>query len=123
MSDDLLDPGDPEYELKVAEAFQRMVNRRREGDDLPVRMTVRQALKIAAIMGALARGHSTYTDALGDASWFLQCLAVQAHPDMRGGLSRSAADAWSRVDAWPWARPGEPRDNADEKGWRPGSRG
>lgn len=49
MSENLIDPADPEYELKVAEAFQRTVNGAHEGDDLPVQITVRQAMKIAAI--------------------------------------------------------------------------
>lgn len=71
MSDDLIGPADPEYELKVAEAFQCAVNGAHEGDDLPVQITVRQAQKNAAIRGAVARGHSGYTDALRDASWFL----------------------------------------------------
>ena len=110
MSDELIDPADPEYDLKVAEWFQRKVDGPHDGDDLPVQITVRQALKIAAIMGAVARGHSGYTDALRDASWFLDCLVVEARPDMRA--SRSSADAWSAVDAWPWPRPGKPRDNA-----------
>ena len=71
MSDDLIGPADPEYELNVAEAFQRTVNRAHEGDDLPVQITVRQAQKNAVSRGAVARGHSGYTDALRDASRFL----------------------------------------------------
>lgn len=70
MSDDLIGPADPEYELKVADAFQRTVNGAHEGDELTVQSTVRQAQKMAAIMAAVARGHSGYTDALRDASWF-----------------------------------------------------
>lgn len=112
MSDELIDPADPEYDLKVAEWFQRKVNGSHEGDDLPVQMTARQALKIAAIMGAVARGHAGYTDALRDASWFLDCLVVDARPHMRA--SRSASDAWGAVDAWPWPRPGKPRDQAED---------
>ena len=71
MSDDLLDPADPEYELKVAEWYQKTVDGPHDGDDLPVVITVRQAQKMAAIMSAVARGHSGYVDALRGASWFL----------------------------------------------------
>ena len=70
-------------------AFQRTVNGAHEGDDLPVQITVRQAMKIAAIMGAVARGHSGYTDALRDASWFLDAVVAESRPDMI--VSRSSA--------------------------------
>lgn len=111
MSENLIDPADPEYELKVAEAFQRTVNGAHEGDDLPVQITVRQAMKIATIMGAVARGHSGYTDALRDASWFLDAVVAESRPDMI--VSRSSAELWAVVDAWPWPRPGKPKDNAE----------
>ena len=39
-------------------------------------------MKIAAIMGAVARGHSGYTDALRDASWFLDAVVAESRPDM-----------------------------------------
>lgn len=115
MSDDLIDPADPQYELKVAEWFQKTVDGPREGDDLPVVITVRQAQKMAAIMSAVVRGHSGYVDALGQASWFLTCAVFEATPG-HGQTSQTAAEAWVSVDGWPWPRPGKPRKNADERG-------
>lgn len=111
MSDDLIGPAAPEYELKVAEAFQRTDNGAHEGDDLPVQITVRQAQKIAAIMGAVARGHSGYTDALREASWFLDAVVAEGRPHTV--VSRSASELWAVVDAWPWPRPGKPKGNAE----------
>lgn len=111
MSDELIAPAGPEYELKVAEWFQRKVNGPHDGDDIPIQLTVRQAQKIAAIMGAVTRGHTGYTDALRQASWFLECLTVEARPHMVA--SRSSAELWSEVDAWSWPRPGLPRDSAE----------
>lgn len=111
MSDELIDPADPEYELKVAEWWQRKVDGPHEGDDLPIQLTVRQAMKIAAITGAVARGHSGYTDALRDISWFLDCVVAEARPGMV--VNRTAADLWAVVDAWPWPRSGKPKDNAE----------
>lgn len=98
MSDDLIDPADPEYGPKVADAFQCTVNGAHEGDDLTVQITVRQAQKIAAIMGAVARGHSSYTDALRDASsWFLDAVVAEGRPHTV--VSRSASELWAFVDA------------------------
>ncbi|MFC4138483.1 MULTISPECIES: hypothetical protein [unclassified Microbacterium] len=54
--DDLIDPADPEYEMNVAEWYQAKVNTPRPGDDAPVQITKRQALKISAIMGAVVYG-------------------------------------------------------------------
>lgn len=68
-------------------------------------------MKIAAIMGAVARGHSGCTDALRDASWFLDAVVAESRPDMI--VSRSSAELWAVVDAWPWPRPGKPKDNAE----------
>ncbi|WP_298807050.1 hypothetical protein [uncultured Pseudokineococcus sp.] len=111
MGDDLIDPADPMYELKVAEAFQHTVNGAHEGDDLPVQITVRRAGKIAAGMGSVARGHSGYTDALRDASWFLDAVVAEGRPHTV--VSRSASELWAVLDAWPWPRPGKPKDNAE----------
>ncbi|ANI93688.1 hypothetical protein [Dietzia timorensis] len=76
-----------------------------------MQITVRQAQKIAAIMGAVARGHSGYTDALRDASWFLDAVVAEGRPHTV--VSRSASELWAVVDAWPWPRPGKPKDNAE----------
>lgn len=112
-SDGLFDPADPDYELKVAEWFQRTVDGPRHGDDDPVALTVRQAQKIAAIMGAVARGYSGYVDALREASWFLDCVVAEARPE-RMHASTTAAEAWARVDAWPWPRPGDPKQTEQD---------
>lgn len=76
-----------------------------------MQITVRQAQKIAAIMGAVARGRSGYTDALRDASWFLDAVVAEGRPHTV--VSRSASELWAVVDAWPWPRPGKPKDNAE----------
>ena len=62
-----------------------------------MQITVRQAQKIAAIMGAVARGHSGYTDALRDASWFLGAVVAEGRPYKV--VSRSASELWAVVDA------------------------
>ncbi len=108
-----IDPADPEYELKVAEWFQKTVNGSHEGDNAIVVVTVRQAQKITAIMGAVLRGHSAYNEALRDASWLLDCAVVEANPGP-AQTSLTAVEAWARVEAWPWPRPGGPRENAGQ---------
>lgn len=106
----LIDPDDPEYELKVAEWYQSVTDAPRPGDDNPVQITARQALKIAAIMGAVARGHDSYIPALRECAWFLNCAHTEADPSPHIQTSTTAADAWERVDAYPWPRSGKPRD-------------
>ncbi|PQZ55341.1 MULTISPECIES: hypothetical protein [unclassified Microbacterium] len=105
-----IDPADPEYELKVAEWFQSVTDGPKPGDDEPVRITVRQAQKIAAIMGAVSRGHEGYVNALRDASWFLDCVVAEGIPGERVPTSMSVAEAWQRVETYPWPRPGKPRE-------------
>ena len=114
MSEGPFDPADPEYELKVAEWYQRTVDGPRQGDDDPVVLTVRQAQKIAAIMDAVAHGYSSYVDALRAANWFLDCVVAEARPG-RAHTSMTAAEAWARVDASPWPRPGAPKAAADQE--------
>jgi len=104
---ELIDPSDPEYELKVAAAFQSAVDDPRPGDDEPVVLTRRQAQKVAAIMSAVSRGHDGYREALLHASWFLDCAAAESiGPEV---ITSTAAEAWKRVDTFPWPRPGKPR--------------
>ena len=109
QSDLPIDPADPEYELKVAEWFQETVSQPQAGDDAPVQLTRRQAQKISAIMGAVCRGQDAYLDALRAASWFLDCAQLEADPHPHARTSITAAEAWARVDAYPWPRPGGPR--------------
>lgn len=110
MSDGPIDPADPEYELKVADWFQSVTDAQRPGDDEPVQITVRQALKIAAIIGAVARGHDSYLPALRDCGWFLECAQAEASTSRTAmKMSMTAEAAWQRVDAYPWPRPGKPR--------------
>ena len=52
---------------------------------------------IAAIMGAVARGHSGCTDALRDASWFLGAMVAEGRPHTVVSLSES--ELWAVVDA------------------------
>lgn len=106
---DLIDPADPEYELKVAAAFQDAVNAPQPYDDIPVTFTARQVQKIAAIMGAVARGQDGFRDALRDASWVFDCAYAESLNNDAVRTSSTAAEAWGRVDAWPWPRPGAPR--------------
>lgn len=70
------------------------------GNDLPVQTTVCQAQKIAAIMGAVARGHSGYTDALRDASWFLDAVVAEGRPHtvVSRSASRAVGRLWAVVD-------------------------
>jgi hypothetical protein len=104
-----IDPADPEYELKVAEQYQAITNGPQRWDNEPVQITVRQAQKMSAIMSAVANGHESYVDALRAASWFLDCARAEAEPSGAIGSSMTAAEAWERVDAWPWPRSGKPR--------------
>lgn len=80
------------------------------GRVVSVQGTKRQALKIGAIMSALARGHDGYRDAVNAASWFLECAAAEADPSPHQKMSTTAAEAWERVDEYPWPPPGNPRD-------------
>lgn len=109
---DLLDRADPEHELKAADQYQALMNAPKAGDEELARITVRQAQKIAAIMGAVARGHEDYLDALHAASWFLDCAYSEAMPGDHIQTSMTAAQAWERVEShpwpWPWPRPGKP---------------
>ena len=108
---ELIDPADPEYEWKVAEQYQALVDAPGPDDDAPVQITSRQALKLAAIAEAVAAGHVGFTDALRAGAWFLQCANAEApHVGDRMRMSMSAAEAWERVDAYPWPRGGKPRD-------------
>ena len=105
---DLIDPADPEYEFKVAAAFQAAVNTPQPGDDAPVTLTARQVQKIAAIMGAVARGQDGFRDALRDASWFFDCAYAESLNNDAVRTSSTATETWGRVDSWPWPRPGAP---------------
>lgn len=96
MSDDVIDPPDPEYKRKAkadkkrkAKEFQEELNKKLPEDDLPVKITVRQAQKIAAIMRAVADGNSGYISALHDASEFLFTAANETTPNTR--VSRPSA--------------------------------
>jgi len=107
---ELIDPADPEYEWKVAEQYQAAVDARRPDDDAPVQISSRQALKLAAIMDAVAAGHVGFTDALRAGAWFLQCANAESpHVGDRMRMSMTAEEAWARVEAYPWPRGGAPR--------------
>ena len=112
-ADGLFDPADPEYELKVAEWFQKVTDGPRPEDDVPVQITVRQALKISAIMGAVARGQDSYVTAMQEAAWFLDCAQAEARAQPHMQMSTTAAEAWERVEKYPWPRPGAPREQPE----------
>lgn len=109
----LFDPADPEYQFKVAEWFQKVTDGPRPQDDIPVQITVRQAQKISAIMGAVARGQDGFNEALRFASWFLDCAQAEARDEPGVIKSMTAAAAWERVEQFPWARPGAPRSQPE----------
>ena len=108
----LIDPDDPAYEWKVAQSFQESVSAKRPDDDEPVHLTRLQMFKIAAITGAVHSGHDLYRDALNDISRFLQCVIAEAPGNEHIATSMSAADAWAKIDEYPWPRPGKPRPQA-----------
>lgn len=94
-----------------AKEYERRLNRRQDRDDLPVQITVRQAWKIAAIMGAVAKGNSSYIEALRHAQLFLDAVVAEGDPGTVN--SPDPAKKWADVDAWSWPQRGVPAERTD----------
>lgn len=88
--------------------WQKIVHHPQEDDDRLVPLTRFQALKCAAIAGAVADGQEGYMPALRDVEDFLESLATEAGPFSYRGTT-SAAQRWERVNSWPWPLTGGPR--------------
>jgi hypothetical protein len=87
--------------------WQKLVHHPQEDDEWLVPLTRFQALKCAAIAGAVVEGHEGYLSALRDVEAFLQSLAVETGRISCQGTT--STEWWERVDSWPWPRVGGPR--------------
>ena len=92
---------------------QRLIDAPQPQDDEPAAITHLQAMKCAAIIDALAQGHTGYTVAARTVAGFLQVAAIEgAHGP--GVCRPSAAELWATVEDYPWPAPGPPRPQPDK---------
>lgn len=87
--------------------WQKIVHDPQEDDERPAPLTRFQALKCAAIAGAVVDGHEGYLPALRDVEAFLQSLAAETGRISYRGMT--STEGWERVNSWPWPRVGGPR--------------
>ena len=92
---------------------QDIINEPQEHDNDSVAITYIQAMKCAAIAGALARGHVGYADAGMAVEKFLQATAFDVIFGTGVMPLDSAAEAWAEIQAAPWPAAGAPREQPE----------
>lgn len=90
---------------------QNIINETQAIDNAPTAITHIQAMKCAAIIGAILDGHDGFKEVGGTVVKFLQAAAIEAN----GGESMhpTSRESWSIIDAAVWPMPGRPRPQPD----------
>ena len=98
----------PELDPTPEDRRQALLNAPQPGDDDVIGLTRAQAIKLAAILDADARGRDgMWTDAVLDGRDFLLAHAY-ADRQPAPGIPTAAAAA-ARLTTWPWPPSGRPR--------------
>jgi hypothetical protein len=91
--------------------IQRKIKKPQAIDNAPTAITHIQAMKCAAIIGAILDGHDGFKEVGGTVIKFLQAAAIEAN----GGepMHPTSRESWSIIDAAVWPRSGRPRPQPD----------
>lgn len=101
--------GDDYDDLPAEEARERLLRAPHDDDNNPVRMTVRQLVRVGQIIAAAREGRDM-TGPLLDVERFICAVASESGPGA-GTLASTAAEIWPDVDRWPLLLP-PPRTQA-----------
>jgi hypothetical protein len=82
------------------------------GDNNPVRLTVLQAQKCAAIIQAYCDGHLLWADHLPLVVKLLQVAAVEGSVGV-GTVSPTTSELWDKIRDLPWPPIGDPKVETD----------
>lgn len=97
--------------MRDPDHYQDANERRSPDDENAVLLSKYQAQKCAAIISALADGHTLWADGARKVCDFLSAIALESVQGVQ--IKPGAAESWAIIEAMPWPPPGKPRRQMD----------